>query len=227
MIHKLITRLFLQFFGKMSSKYSDEKIDMHPKSWLSVYQNLSYWYLLKMGLFYSGLGLVAALSITGIEYFVFDYEEPGPPISFIQIVLAGPIEETLLFGIPFALSGNHFVVLVTGALWAGVHIFNSTYVEEGSFSYSTVGFAIPHIFFSLRAWKSGKGWFTIPFHSAWNAMLFGISVALGEIPLMIIDESFPEIDIVMIVFSAILVGITYPLYSWRLKRENKKKLEKS
>ena len=211
----------------MSSKYSDEKFDMHPKSWLSEYRNLSYWYLLKMGLFYSGVGLVAAFSIVGIEYFVFDYEEPIVPVSFLQIILAGPFEETLFFGIPFAISGNSFVVLGTGIIWASAHIFNAQFVEEDGYSFSTVGFAIPHIFFSLRAWKSGKGWFTIPFHSAWNAIIFGIAVAVGEFPLMIFDESFPELDIVMIIFSAILLGITYPLYRWRLKREIKKKLEKS
>ncbi|MGD2106703.1 MAG: CPBP family intramembrane metalloprotease [Nitrosopumilaceae archaeon] len=206
----------------MNSKYSDEKIDMHPKSWLKDYRNLSYWYLIKMGLFYSGVGLVAAFSIIGIEYYLFDYEEPMIPISLIQIILAGPVEETLFFGIPFAISGNSYVVLGTGALWASAHIFNAQMVEEESFSYSTFGFAIPHIFFSLRAWKSGRGWFTIPFHSAWNAMIYGISVVIGEFPLMIIDEKFPEIDVVMIIFSVIIMGITYPLYRWRLKREIRK-----
>ena len=206
----------------MSSKYYNEKIDMNPKKWLTNYRNLSYWYLIKMGLFYSGVGLVAAFSIMGIEYFVFDYEEPVIPISLIQIISAGPVEETLFFGIPFAITGNSYVVLGTGALWAGAHIFNAQSIEEDNFSYSTVGFAIPHIFFSLRAWKSGKGWFTIPFHSAWNVMIFGIAVAIGELPLMIIDENFPEIDVVMIIFSAIIMGVTYPLYRWRLKREIKK-----
>jgi hypothetical protein len=206
----------------MSSKYYDEKIDMHPKSWLSVYRQLSYWYLLKMGLFYSALGIVSALTIGGIEYFVFDYVEPVFPVSFIQIILAGPFEETLFFGIPFALSGNPIVVLGTGGLWASSHIFNAQLVGENDYSYSTVGFAVLHIFFSLRTWRSGKGWFTIPFHSAWNAMIFGIAVAIGEFPLMIIDENFPEIDVGMTILSAILAGITYPLYRWRLKRESKK-----
>ena len=210
----------------MNSKYSDEKLDMHPKSWLSNYRQLSLWYLLKMGLFYSALGLVVAYSIMSIEYFVFDYEEPVFPISLVQMILAGPIEEIFFFGIPFSATGNPFVVLGTGVLWASVHIFNASYVEEGSFSYSTFGFAIPHIFFSLRAWKSGKGWFTIPFHSGWNATIFGIAVAAGEFPLMIIDDGEPEIDIVLIIFSAILMGLTYPFYRWRLKREAKK-LEKS
>lgn len=206
----------------MNSNYSDEKIDMHPKSWLSDYRQLSLWYLLKMGLFYSGLGLAVAFSIMGIEYIIWDYEEPIIPVSFIQVIAAGPVEETLFFGIPFSATGNPFVVLGTGALWAIVHVFNAQLAEEGGFSYSTVGAAIPHIFFSLRAWKSGKGWFTIAFHSGWNAMIFGFAVAIGEFPLVIVDESFPELDFVMIVFSAVLVGITYPLYRWRLKRELRK-----
>ena len=106
--------------------------------------------------------------------------------------------------------------------WATIHIFNAQLADEAGFSYSTVGFAIPHIFFSLRAWKSGKGWFTIPFHSAWNAMIFGLSVAAGEIPLMIVDKNEPVIDVVIVIISIILMGITFPLYRWRLKREAKK-----
>ena len=206
----------------MISKYSDEKIDMHPKSWLSNYRHLSIWYLIKMGLFYSVLGLVVAFIIAGIEYVAFDYEEPIVPISFVQIIMAGPVEETFFFGIPFSLSGNPYVVLVTGLFWATIHIFNAQLADEAGFSYSTVGFAIPHIFFSLRAWKSGKGWFTIPFHSAWNAMIFGLSVAAGEIPLMIVDKNEPVIDVVIVIISIILMGITFPLYRWRLKREAKK-----
>jgi len=211
----------------MKSKFSDEKIDMHPKSWLSDYRQLSLWYLLKMGLYYSLIGVIIAYSIMGIEYFIFGYEEPIPQASLILMIAAGPVEETLFFGIPFALSGNPFVVLVTGSFWAFMHIFNAQLVGEDGFSFQTLAVAIPHIFFSLRAWKSGKGWFTILFHSAWNAMVFGIAVGLGEIPLMIFDESFSGVDIEMIILSAILMGITYPLYRWRLKREVKKNLEKS
>jgi hypothetical protein len=37
-----------------------------------------------------------------------------------------------------------------------------------------------------------------------------------------IDEKIPEIDIVMTIIAAILIGITFPLYRWRLKREIKK-----
>jgi hypothetical protein len=130
----------------MNSKYLDEKIDMNPKYWFSNYRQVSIWYLVKMGLFYSILGLVIAFVIMTVEFVLFDYEEPVSPISFVQIIIAGPIEETFFFGIPFSLSGNPYVVLVTGSLWATIHIFNAQLSEEGGFSYSTVGFAIPHIF---------------------------------------------------------------------------------
>lgn len=206
----------------MSPDFSDERLDINPKSWLSKYRKTSYIYLLKMGLFYSAVGMVVAYLIMGIEYLVFNYEEPFPQASLIQMIVAGPFEETLFFGIPFAISGNQFVVLITGSIWAFVHVFNAQLIQEDGFSLQTVGFAIPHIFFSLRTWKSGKGWFTILFHSGWNAMVFGIAVSMGEIPFSIIDENFPVIDIVMIIFSSILMGITYPIYRWRLKREIKK-----
>lgn len=55
-------------------------------------------------------------------------------------------------------------------------------------------------------------------------MIFGISVAAGEIPLMIIDEKAPQMDFGMSVFAAILIGITFLLCRWRLKREIKKNL---
>ena len=179
-----------------------------------------------MGLFYTGIGLVAALVIWVVEFYGFNYEEPVVPASFVEMILAGPIEETIFFGLPYAITGNSFVVLGTGALWAFVHIFNAQLVEQDGFSFITVGFAIPHIFFSLRCWKSGKGWFTIPFHSAWNALVFGIAVAIGEIPFTIIDETFPGLDIAMAIIAAILMAITYPLYKRRLRKTGKIEKEK-
>ena len=116
-----------------------------------------------MGLFYSALGVAAAFAVYEFQYFVFEYEEPTVPASLILMIMAGPIEETLFFGIPYAVTGNHFVVLGTGIIWSLIHIFNAGAIEPGNLSYANLAFTIPHIFFSLRAWKSGKGWFTIPF----------------------------------------------------------------
>jgi len=206
----------------MNSRYSDEKFDMHPRSWLLEYRQISISYLIKMGLFYSVLGLIAAYIVVGIEYFVFEYEEPIVPASLIQMIMAGPIEETLFFGIPYAVTGNHFVVLGTGIIWASMHVFNASIVEEGHLSYANLVFAIPHIFFSLRTWKSGKGWFTIPFHSAWNAMVFGLAILFEEIPFAIYDSEFGlSFDLAMIIIGVILMGITYPLYRRRLKKSTK------
>ena len=203
-----------------SSKFQDEKIDMHPKSWLSEYQQLSIWYLVKMGLYYSGVGVVVAYVVYGFQFFAFGYEEPVVPASLILMIMAGPIEETLFFGIPYALTGNHFVVLGTGIIWSIMHVFNASAVEQGSLSYANLAFTIPHIFFSLRTWKSGKGWFTIPFHSAWNCMAFGISVSIGEMPFAIFDSQFGALlDYTLIIFGGILMAITYPLYRRRLKKQ--------
>ena len=203
----------------VNSRYSDEKFDMHPRSWLLEYQQTSIGYLIKMGLFYSALGLIFAYIIFGIQYFAFGYEEPVVPASLIAMITAGPIEETLFFGIPYAVTGNHFVVLGTGIIWASIHVFNASMVEEGNLSFANLAFAIPHIFFSLRAWKSGKGWFTIPFHSGWNAMAFSLAVLLEEIPFAIYDQQFGlSVDLAMIIISVILMGITYPLYRRRLKK---------
>jgi hypothetical protein len=210
----------------LDSKWWAEKIDMHPKSWMSKYSKTSFGYMLKMGFFYSVVGLGAAYSVYGIQLFVFGYEEPVFPFSLILAVTAGPIEETIFFGIPYVISGNSYVVLGTGAIWSSLHLLNTNELAfDGFLANSNFAFTIPHIFFSLRAWKSGKGWFTIFFHSAWNALMFGIAVSTEEIPFEIFstdDLYVTELDDWLIVLSAILMAITYPLYRWRLKRELRK-----
>ena len=134
--------------------------------------------------------------------------------------MAGPFEETLFFGIPYALTGNQFVILGTGIFWA-MHVFNASLVEMGNYSYANLAFAVPHIFFSLRAWKSGNGWFTIPFHSGWNALTFSIAVLSDEISFTIVDPATGGFgDLAFVIISIILVGITYPLYRRRLRKDS-------
>ena len=209
------------------NNFSDELYDFHPKSWLKKYRQTSFTYLCKMGLFYSVIGLVMAYAVYYIQFFVFGYEEPPVHVSLLTAILAGPLEETIFFGIPYALSGNHFVVLATGILWSISHMFNATEVGgDGVFSTANLAFTLTHIFFSLRAWKSGKGWFTIFFHSAWNAVVVSLSMAVGDMPVMIIDTTLSgTVEIGLVVLSLILMGITYPLYKWRLKREARKELD--
>ena len=187
------------------SDFSDELYDFHPKSWLKKYRQTSFTYLCKMGLFYSVIGLIMAFTVYYIQFFAFGYEEPTVNVSLLTAILAGPLEETVFFGIPYALSGNHYVVLATGFLWSISHLFNATEVGgEGVFSTANLAFTLSHVFFSLRTWKSGKGWFAIFFHSAWNAVMISISMAVGEMPLIIIDTTLSgmmEIGLVVLSFN--------------------------
>ena len=203
------------------TSYCDEKHDMHPKSWLSNYRQTSLKYLTKMGLYYTALGLVASYIVYGIQFFIYHYEEPLPQASLIMMIMAGPIEETLFFGIPYSITGNTYVILGFGMIWSFVHVFNAGAIEIGNFSFANLAFTIPHIFFSLRTWKNGKGWFTIPFHSAWNASVYGLAVLLGEIQWKLYDSEFLSggLDMIVVAFGIILMVITYPLYRWRLKCE--------
>lgn len=208
-------------------RFSDELNDFNPKSWLSKYRQTSFLYLFKMGLFYSAIGLVCAFAVYGVQLTFFGYEEPVVPVSIILGITAGPIEETLFFGIPFAITGNHFVMLGTGILWSAGHLLNAqTLGIDGAFSYANFAFTLSHIFFSLRTWKSGKGMFAIFFHSVWNIGAVSLSMGLGEMPLQIIDMTDGGIvDTSMLILSAVLLVITIPLYRWRLKREARKELE--
>lgn len=207
-----------------SNNYSDEKLDMHPKSWISRYRKTSVPYLIKMGLFYSAIGLVATFVVTEIEYFIYGYEESYPPVSLVTVLAAGPIEDTLFFGIPFYATGNHYVVLGTGIVWTLGHTLNTDadILLFDNLTYSNFAGVIPAFFFMLRTWISGKGWFSIIFHSSWNAGAFFLGYMTGVNPFMIFDTDF-EMDVGFIILSGILLGITYPLYRWRIKREGRRK----
>ncbi|HKG70803.1 MAG TPA: hypothetical protein VKA87_02835, partial [Nitrososphaeraceae archaeon] len=56
-----------------------------------------------------------------IEKVFLDYEEPSRPLYLHLVLAAGPIEETIFFGIPFYVFGNNFVVLAGGIIWAMIH----------------------------------------------------------------------------------------------------------
>lgn len=209
-------------------RFADELTDFHPSTYLSKFRQTSFTYLLKMGLFYTVLGLAGSSLVYEVQYALFAYEEPVVPISLVSGIMAGPIEETLFFGLPFAFTGNSFVMMGTGVAWSMLHLFNLPETGyEGMFSASNFAFTIPSIFFSLRAWRSGSGLFAVFFHSAWNAFAVIVLAALGEMPFMVFDAGILEIlDALLVAVSVVLLAVTYPLYRWRLKREMKKELEK-
>ena len=124
--------------------------------------------------FYHGLGVALLLGGSAIvDAAIPGREEPSVERSLVPVLAAGPIEETIFFGIPFYIFGNAYSVLVTGAVWAAIHVLNTPTFEISSLSFGNLFFVIPSLFFSLRTWTSGKGWFAILTHSAWNGIFFG------------------------------------------------------
>ena len=154
--------------------------DINPKTWLTPFQKNGVFYILKMGLFYHGLGLIllylgsylATSTIPG-------YEAPQFPVSLSLALSAGLLEESVFFGIPYYITGNPLVLVGTGAIWSASHLFSSGTISIQTLAFSSFLFTIPHVFFSIRTWISRKGWFAILFHSVWNATFLLLYCALG------------------------------------------------
>lgn len=192
--------------------------DLNPKNWISTYQNTSIKYLCLMFLFYHGIGIIASvIGASIIENTIEGYQDPSSSNSLIPVIMAGPIEESLFFGIPFYLSGNNFVPLAGGIIWGMLHIFNTNTIELNQLDYANWLFVIPSLFFSLRTWISKKGWFAIIAHSVWNVVFFSLSCYSGEI---ICYLDFNKQDITTILLAAILLTITWLL----VKRMRNRKL---
>jgi hypothetical protein len=191
---------------------------MNPKSWLRRFQKTSIWYLIKMAIFYHILSL--ALTYLGSQLVVrliTDYEEPTFPVSIVMALTAGPIEETLFFGLPYYLTGNTYAVLVLGSIWSIAHIFSTQVFQLNTLGYVNFLATLPHLFFSLRTWISGKGWFAILFHTAWNvAFLFSYCFAgLRDCTL------FGEGDYLFVDLFAIGIAVSLILILYLLDTKNK------
>lgn len=156
-----------------------------------------------------------------VELAIPDYEQPAIPRSLVSVLLAGPIEETIFFGIPFYVFGNGYSLLVTGGVWAGLHLLNTTSLQLNSLAFGSLLFVLPSLFFSLRTWVSGRGWFSILAHSAWNGIFFAAGCSAGDFDCSVLDPQV-ENTISSILLSAGLVGATYALYRFRQYRERRR-----
>lgn len=203
-----------------NNNFADEKADFHPRSWISRYRRTSIGYLTKMLLFYHGIGIGLLLAGSAvIEQALPDYEEPNIPRSLLGVLAAGPFEETIFFGIPFYAFGNAYLVLATGVIWAITHIFNTTTLDINALAFGNMLFVVPSLFFSLRTWVSGKGWFAVVTHSAWNGVFFAAGCSAGEFECTAVDNDMSA-TFSSVAFSALLVIATYALYR---RRENKER----
>jgi len=192
--------------------------DINPKNWLKPFQRKNFFYLLKMGLFYHFLGLgLMFLGSNLIEEIYSEYESPQIPVSIMLAISAGFFEETIFFGIPFYLSGNPLIVLGTGIIWSVAHLFNTGIISIQNLAYAGFLFSIPHIFFSLRTWISGKGWFAILFHSGWNFLFLISYCSVGLRQCNIVNENF---DIVNLLMGSASIMIVYFAYVNNKKRHH-------
>jgi hypothetical protein len=204
----------------LAGRFADEKADFHPRAWLSRYRRTSIGYLTKMLFFYHGIGIgLLLIGSAAIEQVLPDHEEPSIPRSLSGVLAAGPLEETLFFGIPFYVFGNAYSVLVTGGVWVGIHLLNTDTLSVNSLAFGNLLFVLPSLFFSLRTWVSGKGWFSIVTHSAWNGVFFAAGCSAGEFKCMAVDSDISA-TVISVALSAGLIAATYALYK---RRENKER----
>lgn len=203
-----------------NSIYSDLRHDFNPLSWISKYRRNTISYLVIMVLFYHLIGFfMMIIGSIVVDMVVNNYSAPTIPLSVISVIFAGPFEETIFFGIPFYLTGNNFVTLAGGIIWASLHILNTPSVQVSSLAYLTWLFVTPSIFASLRTWISGKGWFAVIAHSIWNLIFFTAGCSSGEFACRVFNEKSILIDIAYITTSIVCILLTYFLY---LRYENKK-----
>jgi len=184
--------------------------DIHPKNWLKPFQKNSIPYLLKMGLFYHGLGLI--LMYAG-SYFadviISDYAIPQIPVSISLALSSGLLEESVFFGIPYYLSGYPLVLLGSGIVWSVAHLFNSGVLSINNLAYGMFLLTIPNLFFSIRVWSSKKGWFAIMFHSIWNFTVLISYCTMGLRQCGVINDTYDVLNVIMAVSSVMIVYLAY------------------
>lgn len=191
----------------------DELHDINPRFWLSRYKKTSVSYLMKMGIFYLVLGLGLQQVGNGLaQHFISNYQVPSVPISLALGLSSGPLEEIMFFGTLFYLTGNYLVVLAGGVIWSMLHVLNTGNFALTNLAYGSVFFTIPHIFFSLRTWISGKGWFAILFHASWNAIVLGMQCTQGSTCIPITSGFGFYLDLSSIGATIVLSVALYRMY---------------
>lgn len=189
-------------------------IDSNPLRWLSKFQRTSIQYLSLMFGFYHSLGLVVALVGTFlIQATIPGYVEPTTPRFFSSVLLAGPIEEPLFFGIPLYASANANAALVGGLVWIFLHLISTSDLTISNLAFINWLFVIPSFFFSFRTWISGKGWFAVVSHSVWNCIFFFAGCYAGEYPCVPYEN--PTTLLSEAFLATLLVIIAYWLYERR------------
>ncbi len=164
-----------------------------------------FYHLLSVGVMYGGSALVIEI--------IPEYETPSFPVSLSLAIMSGPLEEGLFFGIPYYLGGTVYSVLVGGIIWSVAHVFGTQTFALNSLAYANFLATIPHLFFSLRTWVSGKGWFAILFHSAWNVAFVLSYCSTGILSCAMLGSGDQMItEILAVISSCSVISIVYLLH---------------
>lgn len=175
-----------------------------------------------MAIFYHALSIaIMFVASFGVSSVISDYEAPSFPVSVVMSLTSGPVEEILFFGLAYYVAGTPQAILFTGAIWSVAHIFSTQVFQINTLGYVSFLIAIPHMFFSLRVWLSGKGWFAILFHSAWNVGFLLSYCYLG------IKECAVVRDGEYFIIDLFAIGLTASLISIMLILHNKSKITKN
>ncbi|WP_316507269.1 type II CAAX prenyl endopeptidase Rce1 family protein [Nitrosopumilus sp.] len=185
--------------------------DINPRTWLRPFQRTSPFYLLKMGLFYHGLGMVLMYAGSFLATNVItDYEIPQFPVSIALALSSGLLEESVFFGIPYYMTaGNPIILLGTGMIWSASHLFSSGTFSVETLAYGGFLLTIPHIFFSIRAWISKKGWFAILFHSGWNVSILILYCMIGLRQCSVANDMLDVLNVIMAASAGMIVYLAY------------------
>jgi len=194
--------------------------DIRPENWLSKFRNISILNLIVFVFFYQGVSILFNLFSKYLPR--VDFEKDAlfeiPYTAFNSTILMPVIEDVLFFGLPHYLSGNPIIVLIVGSLWAILHLFQPLNGHTYSLLWVGMFAAIPLIFFHIRLWKSGKGWFAIVTHATYNLLLqvWDCSIADTMLCHQFFDNEFefPGFHIMVGLASSLLL-ITYFLYRRR------------
>lgn len=198
----------------------DEIRDINPRSWLCRYRKNSTPYLFKMGLFYLGFGIILQ-QITNLVllFSIPNYHVPSVPISIIMGLTSAPLEEVTFFGVPYYLTGSPVIILSGGIIWSILHVFNTLSFSLSDLAYGTLFLTIPHIFFSLRTWLSGKGWFAIVFHFAWNTLVLALGCSTNGTCILIGSGWYFVLDLLSVAATIVLSIMLYRANSHKIKSQ--------
>ncbi|HEV2193374.1 MAG TPA: CPBP family glutamic-type intramembrane protease [Nitrosopumilaceae archaeon] len=163
--------------GRFSSLKSDLLNDVNPRSWVMPFRNCSVWYLVIMAIFYHVISRCTQEIGNLIPQIQLDFPFPHFYGNSINQIIGAPVEEVLLFGLPFYLLKKRNVRFILGIIWSIFHMFNTVQPIFGHFDFVSLFATVPMLFLSLRSWASNKGWLSIVFHTFWNLFLIIIQLS--------------------------------------------------